>query len=59
MVTSASVTENVVSEGAAILVLDKIFGVPELADGNGIETKFYNNLTAFQWLESKAGKESV
>lgn len=59
LVTSASVTENVVSEGAAILVLDKIFGVPELADGNGIETKFYNDLTAFQWLESKAGKESV
>lgn len=53
-VTSGSMSDKVVSEGAGILVLDKIFCVPELSDSTGMETKFYNNLTAYQWLESKS-----
>lgn len=52
-VTSAKISDMVVSEGAGILVLDKLFGVPELATANGIESKFYNNMTPFQWLEYK------
>lgn len=53
MVTSAIISDRVVSVGAGILVLDNLFGVPELGDGNTVSTQFYNNMSSYQWLVSK------
>lgn len=53
MVTSAMISDRVVSVGAGILVLDNLFGVPELGDGNTVSTQFYDNMSSYQWLLSK------
>ena len=49
-VTSATLSERVVSSGAGILVLDNIFSIPQLGDSNGGTSKFYNDYTSYQWL---------
>ena len=49
MVTSASITDNAVSAGAAVLVLDHLFHVPEFGDG-AAPAMFFNEMSSFQWL---------
>lgn len=55
-VTSAKISDKVVSEGAGILVLDKLFSVPELSDSTGMESKFYNDMSAYQWISAHSKK---
>ena len=50
MVATAMISDKVVSIGASILVLDKLFSVPELSGEDNCSTEFYKNMSAYKWL---------
>lgn len=49
-ITTGVISENVVSVGAAILVLDKLFSIPELSEEYSLSTSFYEKKSSYQWL---------
>lgn len=49
-ITTGVISENVVSIGAAILVLDKLFSIPELSEEYSLSTSFYEKKSSYQWL---------
>ena len=50
MVATGMISDKVVSTGASILVLDKLFSVPELSGEDNCSTEFYKNMSAYKWL---------
>lgn len=53
IITTGIISENVVSIGAGLLVLDKLFSVPELSEGQSSASLFYKDMSPYQWLISK------